>query len=193
MISRLDRQKGLDLLLKIIDTIIDLDVGLVILGAGNPLVQEALQNAVMRHPGHLCFRGGFDESLAHRIMAGADILLVPSRYEPCGLTQMYALKYGTVPIVRATGGLEDTIAAFNPETGDGTGFKFTRYEAREFLASIKEAIGFFDHTERWGKIMANGMKQDFSWQQSARQYLTVYRSVLGHDDQTNHAAPLQTR
>ena len=121
---------------------------------------------------------GFNEPLAHEIMAGVDIFLIPSRYEPCGLTQMYALKYGTVPVVRATGGLDDTINHFDAEAGTGNGFKFSRYESKAFYASIQEAVGFFKNTKLWKKIVANGMKADFSWDRSAQRYLELYRSVI---------------
>jgi len=142
MISRLDSQKGLDILVKILDDILSLDVGLVILGAGNASIQRTLKKAARNNPGRIGISIGFDERLAHRILAGADMFLIPSRYEPCGLTQMYALKYGTIPIVRATGGLEDTIVPFNKQTGKGNGFTFTDYKPGAFFASIRiVAIG----------------------------------------------------
>ncbi|MCD6560919.1 MAG: glycosyltransferase, partial [Deltaproteobacteria bacterium] len=120
----------------------------------------------------------FNEPLAHRIMAGADIFLVPSRYEPCGLTQMYALKYGTVPIVRATGGLNDSIDRFEPRTGKGNGFKFIPYNSSAFFQVLCEAEEIFRDKKAWEKLMENGMKADFSWGQSARRYLEIYRSVV---------------
>jgi starch synthase len=178
MISRLSAQKGLDLLVQILDDILSLDVGLVVLGSGDQHIQEAIQDAADRHPGRVGLKIGFDEALAHRIMAGADIFLVPSQYEPCGLTQMYALKYGTVPVVRATGGLDDTIVSFDPQTGTGNGFKFEPYEADAFLEAIEQAVHLFSNSETWKTIMANGMKEDFSWGRSAQNYLELYRSVL---------------
>ncbi len=178
MISRLDAQKGLDLLVKILDDIMALDVGLVVLGSGDEHIQGAIQEAAQRHPGRVGLTIGFDEPLAHRIIAGADIFLLPSRYEPCGLTQMYALKYGTVPVARATGGLEDTIAAFNPEKGDGNGFKFKPYEPGAFLGAVQRAIETFQDPKSWNRIITNGMKEDFSWDRSARKYLELYRSLM---------------
>jgi starch synthase len=178
MVSRLDVQKGLDLLVQILDDILSLDVGLVILGSGDEQIQQAIQQAAQRYPGRISLRIGFDEPLAHRIMAGADIFLIPSRYEPCGLTQMYALKYGTVPVVRATGGLDDTIVQFVSRTGRGNGFKFHPYEAAAFLRAIQEAVALFTDLKAWRKLMANGMKADFSWEQSARKYLELYKSLL---------------
>jgi len=178
IISRLDAQKGLDLCLQTLDDILALDVGLVILGSGPETVQQVIQEAADRHPGRVGLRFGFDEPLAHRIMAGVNILLIPSQYEPCGLTQMYALKYGTVPVVRATGGLEDTIVQFNFQTKEGNGFKFGPYEPAAFLAAVREAADLYQDTGTWKRLMANGMKADFSWDRSARTYLDIYRSVL---------------
>ena len=177
MISRLDAQKGLDLLVKIVDEVVALDVGLVLLGAGDEHFEQALKEAVERSAGRVGLRIGFDEALAHRIMAGVDIFLVPSRYEPCGLTQMYALKYGTVPVVRATGGLDDTILQFDPRTGKGNGFTFKPYEAAAFLQAIRKTVALFTDLKAWRKLMANGMKADFSWEKSARKYLELYKSL----------------
>jgi starch synthase len=110
-------------------------------------------------------------------MAGIDMLLVPSRYEPCGLTQIYALKYGTVPIVRATGGLDDTIEAFDLGSGEGTGFKFSDYEASAFLDKIREALEVFDDRPGWMKLIENGMRADFSWEKSAQEYVSLYEQL----------------
>ena len=119
----------------------------------------------------------FDESLAHRMLAGADLLLVPSRYEPCRLTQIYALRYGTVPVVRATGGLDDTIIPFDPASGEGNGFKFSGYEPQAFLASIREALDLFHRPTHWKRLMGNGMEADFSWKRSAERYVELYQSL----------------
>ncbi|MBW2647791.1 MAG: glycosyltransferase, partial [Deltaproteobacteria bacterium] len=125
---------------------------------------------------------GYNNQLAHKIMAGADIFLMPSRYEPCGLTQMYALRYGAVPIVRDTGGLSDTIQQFVPETGEGTGFKFVDYNASSFLGTIKNALKLFQNKKVWTRIVKNGMKADFSWKRSAEEYLKVYQKASAHKD-----------
>lgn len=178
MISRLDAQKGLDLLVDNLDEVLEPDVGLVVLGSGDERIQEALQETAERHAGRVGLSIGFDEPLAHRIMAGVDIFLIPSRYEPCGLTQMYALKYGTVPVVRATGGLEDTIVPFDPQTGAGNGFKFGPYDSQAFLTAIQEAVNLFEDSESWNKLVRNGMKADFSWDRSAQSYLELYQSIL---------------
>lgn len=177
MISRLDAQKGLDLLVQILDELLSLDVGLVILGAGDEHIQKAIQETAESHPGRLGLEIGFNDPLAHRIMAGADMLLVPSRYEPCGLTQIYALKYGTAPIVRATGGLDDTIQQFDPGSGKGNGFKFVEYEAKAFLGRIREALKVFHDGPGWMKLVENGMQADFSWEKSAREYIRLYEKI----------------
>jgi len=178
MISRLDAQKGLDLLVKILDDILALDVGLVVLGSGDERIQQDIRKATRRYPGRVALKIGFDEPLAHRIMAGVDVFLVPSRYEPCGLTQIYALKYGTVPIVRATGGLDDTIVPFDLKTGEGNGFKFRPYEPDAFLDAVRVAVELFQDSKAWKKLMANGMKADFSWERSAQSYLELYESLI---------------
>jgi starch synthase len=178
MITRLDAQKGVDLLVKIIDDLLALDAGLVVLGSGEERIQEALKEAAYSHAGRIGLTIGFDEQLAHRIIAGADIFLIPSRYEPCGLTQMYALRYGTIPVVRATGGLEDTITAFDPAKGTGTGFKFEPYDPESFLAAAQQAVEIFQDNESWNKIIANAMNEDFSWNRSAGKYQELYQSVI---------------
>ena len=177
MISRLDVQKGFDLLLSTIAPIMETGAGLVILGAGNEWIAHELAEVQKRHPGRMALRTGFDVNLAHRIMAGSDIFLMPSLYEPCGLTQMYALKYGTVPVARGTGGLEDTISSFDPATLDGNGFKFYPYDSKAFLSTIRQAADLYHHRETWKRLMHNGMKMDFSWDRSAKDYVDIYRSV----------------
>jgi starch synthase len=178
MISRLSAQKGLDLLVRILDDLLEMDVGLVVLGSGDEEIQKAIQEVAERHPGRVGLKIGFDEPLAHRIMAGTDMFLIPSHYEPCGLTQMYALKYGTVPVVRATGGLDDTIVPFDVRTGEGNGFKFGPYEAGAFLETIRQAVELCKDAKMWKRLAANGMKADFSWDRSAQSYLDLYQSLL---------------
>jgi starch synthase len=177
MVSRLDAQKGLDLMVEILDDLLEWEVGLVILGAGSDKIQRAIQRSAERHPGRVALKVGFDEPLAHRIMAGADVFVIPSRYEPCGLTQMYALKYGTVPLVRSTGGLDDTIAAYDPASGKGTGFKFVPYEPAAFLAAVRRARDLYGDHKAWQRLVMNCMKSDYSWDRSAEGYLGLYRSL----------------
>ncbi|OEU50637.1 MAG: starch synthase [Desulfobacterales bacterium C00003060] len=177
VVSRLVAQKGCGLLVQVIEDLLMLDVGLVILGVGEERYQTLLGKFSEKYPESIAVRIGFDESLAHRIMAGADMFLIPSQYEPCGLTQVYALKYGTVPIVRATGGLGDTIDAFDPDSGEGTGFKFSEYEAKAFLNKIKDALKLFEDGPAWMRLVRNGMRADFSWEKSAREYISLYEKV----------------
>jgi starch synthase len=178
MVSRLDTQKGLDLLVKSLGRILALDVGLVILGSGDRGIEKAIQKAAKRHSNRVGLFIGFDDPLAHRLMAGVDMLLMPSRYEPCGLTQIYALKYGTIPVVRAVGGLDDTIQQFDPNTGEGNGIKFDTYTSRAFLDRLQYAVDLFKNEKTWRGLIRESMKADFSWKYSAREYLKLYESVL---------------
>ena len=177
-ISRLSGQKGGDLLLAVAEDLVKQGGLLFILGKGEEVYERAFRELGERHRDRVAVVIDFDEALAHRIMAGADLLLVPSLYEPCGLTQMYALRYGTVPVVRATGGLEDTITSFDPASGGGNGFKFSGYEPQAFLSAIRSALELFDQPTRWKRLMENGMKADFSWDRSARSYADLYQSVV---------------
>ena len=178
MISRLSSQKGFDLILEIAEDAVNLNVLLAILGEGDEVYQSALVELSRKHGRNVAVRIGFDDPLAHRIMAGADMLLIPSLYEPCGLTQMYALKYGTVPIVRATGGLDDTIKPFDPAKKSGNGFKFGPYKAEALLGAVEEALTLFRNKEAWKTLIQNGMKEDFSWDRSARKYLEIYQALI---------------
>jgi starch synthase len=125
-------------------------------------------------PQKIAVKVAYDNAVAHKIEAGSDMFLMPSRYEPCGLNQIYSLKYGTVPVVRATGGLDDTIEAWEPRTGKGTGFKFTEYVGESLLLTIKEALRAYRETSSWQQLMRNGMSKDFSWSNSAKEYVRVY-------------------
>jgi starch synthase len=177
MVSRMDVQKGFDLLLTAADNLLQYNVALVLLGSGDREIEEQIVSKAIQHPGKMAVRIGLDESLAHRIMAGADMFLVPSRYEPCGLTAMYAMKYGTIPVVRATGGLEDTITAFDPQTGKGSGFKFGPYDPLTFLAAVEQAVNVFQNKDDWNRIVENAKGTNFSWKKSALEYLDLYFSI----------------
>lgn len=177
IVGRLVDQKGLDLLLPIVPDLVLAGARLVILGSGLPRYQEALLEAAARYPGRVGVRIGFDNRLAHLIEAGSDLFLMPSRYEPCGLNQMYSLRYGTVPVVRATGGLADTVAPFRKETGRGTGFLFTDYDSAALLEALRAALALYADPPAWRRLMQNGMAEDFSWDRSARQYMTLYRRI----------------
>jgi len=150
-------------------------VKIVVLGAGESKYEKMMRDLAATHPGKLSVKVTYDNALAHKVEAGADIFLMPSRYEPCGLNQIYSLRYGTVPVVRATGGLDDTIEAFDPATGRGTGFKFQPYDAAGLLGAMRKALAIFQNEPvTWRRIQTNGMAQDFSWQVSAIEYARLY-------------------
>jgi len=178
MISRLTDQKGFDLLVEILEDLFTLDIGFVLLGTGEQKYHDLFTQVAQKYPQKAGIRIAYDDRLAHKIEAGADLFLMPSKYEPCGLNQIYSLKYGTIPVVRATGGLDDTIINYDPATKRGNGFKFVRYDAKEFLNQIKVAIGFYSQPEHWRKLVHNAMTSDFSWQRSAEAYLQLYRKAL---------------
>jgi starch synthase len=180
MVSRLADQKGLDLVAAVAERLVAEDLGLVILGTGEEKYHRLFSELARRHPENVAVRLGFDNELAHKIEAGADIFLMPSRFEPCGLNQMYSLRYGTVPMVHATGGLYDTVKPFDPERGEGVGFRFNRYEPEALWEAIEGATRMFYRPSLWQQLMRNGMAVDFSWEHSARLYLALYeRAVAG--------------
>ena len=183
MISRLAAQKGFDLLAEAADELFALDVGLIVLGTGDEKYQRLLAEMAQRYPGKMALSIAFDNRLAHKIEAGCDIFLMPSRYEPCGLNQIYSLKYGTIPLVRATGGLDDTVESFDPGTGKGNGFKFFSYSAAELVEKVNEAVGIFLHDKaNWRKLMQNAVAGDFSWEKSAESYVELYLKALSHSE-----------
>ncbi len=178
LISRLVDQKGFDLIAAIADELTDLDASFVLLGNGDRRYEDLWLGLAARHPDRIGTRIGFDEPLAHLIEAGADLFLMPSRFEPCGLNQMYSLRYGTVPLVRAVGGLYDTVRNFNPRTGEGTGFSFDDYSAQALLNTLRWALEIYRDRATWQRIQCEGMTQDFSWDASARQYVKVYERAV---------------
>ncbi len=179
MITRLADQKGLDLVAQIIPHLLRKKVVFVLLGTGEEKYHILFENLARRYPKKTGISIAYDNSMAHKIEAGADMFLMPSRYEPCGLNQMYSLRYGTIPIVRATGGLDDTIVEFDPKTGQGNGFKFHRYDAGDFLAAINRAMEQYRRKRTWDKLIENAMRCDFSWDASAKKYLRLYKRLLG--------------
>ncbi len=178
MISRLDVQKGFDLIEEIIDDIFTLDLQLVLLGTGDERFHDLFRKVEEKYPNKFRAFLTFDNNLAHLIEAASDIFLMPSRFEPCGLNQLYSLKYGSVPLVRETGGLADTVIDFDEENKTGTGFTFENYNSSELLDTIKRAIRVFAKRRTWYKIMKQGMDQDFSWNRSAAAYVELYRKAL---------------
>jgi starch synthase len=175
MISRLDSQKGFDLLAEIIDDIMKLNLQFILLGTGEPKYHRLFTDISARYKDKFKVFLQFNNKLAHLIEAASDIFLMPSRYEPCGLNQMYSMIYGTIPIVRNTGGLADTVSDFNESTGEGTGFVFEEYESSELLDCIRKVVKLFGKKRKWYKMIKRGMDQDFSWDRSARKYVDIYR------------------
>ena len=174
MISRLADQKGFDLLHEIADKLLSLEVKLIILGTGEQKYHIFLSGLEKKYPGKAKIYLKYDNKLAHLIEAGADIFLMPSRYEPCGLNQMYSLRYGTVPVVRETGGLADTIQDYDTQNQKGTGFVFKDYNGDELLSAIKRALILFKNRAAWKNLMLQGMEKDFSWEASAKKYIQLY-------------------
>jgi len=177
VISRLAEQKGIDLVAESLEAILDVGGQLVLLGTGEPALEERFRTAAAAHPGRVAAVIGFDVALSHKIEAGADFFLMPSRYEPCGLNQMYSLRYGTIPIVRATGGLDDTVTPFDRKTGEGNGLKFEAATADALALAIYRAAGLYRDPAARSRLRANGMQGDFSWERSAREYEALYREV----------------
>jgi len=179
VVSRLTPQKGTELIIEIAEALAVEDLYLVILGSGDAVYEDALRTATLAHADRIGVRFGYDETLAHKIEAGADMFLMPSQYEPSGLNQMYSLRYGTVPVVRATGGLDDTI-------DEGTGFKFQEYSAQAFLEAIRAAATAYADPKGWEARMRRGMRTDYSWRASAAEYAALYQRLL--DGGTNAAS-----
>ncbi len=177
IVSRFAAQKGFDLITQIMDRLAREEMIMVVLGSGDKPYEEMFQRLAKQFPNKIAIKVAFDNGIAHKIEAGADMFLMPSRYEPCGLNQIYSLKYGTVPIVRATGGLDDTIEPWDARTGKGTGFKFTDYTGEALLATIKQALLAYQDPSSWQTLMRNGMARDFSWGASAREYGKIYDRV----------------
>ena len=176
MTTRFFERKGIDLVENILDDLMRLDVGFVIQGTGEERHHYLLQEFSLKYPKHMGLMIGYTEELTHQIIAGADIFLMPSRYEPCGLDQLYCLRYGTIPVVRATGGLDETVEEFDPATGQGTGFKFTGYTPAELLGAVQRALAVFQQPPVWEALMKHNMALDYSWTKTAGpKYVDLYR------------------
>jgi starch synthase len=174
IISRLAGQKGFDILAEAMDDLVKMDLCVVILGTGEAKYEKQFAALGKKYPGRLGVRVAFDNVLAHKIEAGSDMFLMPSKYEPCGLNQMYSLKYGTIPIVRATGGLDDTIRRFDPKTSEGNGFKFSAYSPQALLEETQRALDIFQDKKTWAALVQKAMTMDFSWKKSAHKYDEIY-------------------
>jgi starch synthase len=177
IVSRFADQKGFDLLSEAAADLLAEDLAIVALGAGEAKHEKMFREMAARFPDKLAVKIAYDNGLAHKIEAGADMFLMPSRYEPCGLNQIYSLRYGTVPVVRATGGLDDTIEPFDAPGGQGTGFKFYDYRPEVLLAAVRQALSVYRDTTAWRRLQRNGMAKDFSWDASAAEYGRLYQTA----------------
>ena len=177
IVSRLTEQKGVEVLVGAVEKLVKSGVTLIVLGKGERKYEELLAGVAEEFPRRVAVRIAHDEELSHQIQGGADMLLVPSHFEPCGLTQLYALKDGTVPVVRATGGLEDTVQQYNPRSEDGTGFKFAAYTSAALVEATQQAILLHKQPKKWQKLMRNAMPRDFSWRVSAQKYEKLYAAL----------------
>lgn len=178
LVSRLVDQKGLNLIAEIIDKLMQKDIQFVVLGEGEPYYEQFFKNLKTNYPDKVATNIGFNGILAQRIYAGSDLFLMPSKFEPCGLGQLISLRYGTIPIVRATGGLADTIINYNPQTGIGNGFSFQDYEPAELLKTIQSAIGIYQDKQQWAKLVRSAMDSDHSWNRSAAEYMELYSRAI---------------
>jgi len=180
IVSRLDEQKGLDLVASILPNLVELDTQFVLLGTGKQSLQDLFADFARRYPRHVAAHLTFSNELAHQIEAGCDMYLMPSRYEPCGLNQLYSLRYGTAPIVRKTGGLADTITNCTPTSlakGTANGFSFETYAAPALLHAVRRALRLYSNPRAWRRLIQTGMRQDWSWNKSAREYQALYLKV----------------
>jgi len=179
MVSRLVDQKGLDLLAHILEEMLSMDLQMVVLGTGEKKYEDMFNHFAYKYPYKIAARLNFDDKLAHKIYGGSDILVMPSQFEPCGLSQMIAMRYGTIPVVRETGGLKDTVTPYNEFTGEGNGFSFHNYNAHELLFTVQRAIRlFFEDKVAWKGLAENARKSDFSWKNSANQYVELYQGMI---------------
>jgi len=179
MISRLVSQKGLDLVARVLNEVLELDLQMIVLGAGESSYEDMFKYAASQNPEKVSANIGYDDTLAHRIYAGSDMFLMPSLFEPCGLGQLFALRYGTIPIVRETGGLKDTVKALNEFTDEGNGFSFTNYNAHDMLFTIKRALSFYSKPDVWSRLVKKAICSDYSWDRSAEKYIEIYNKIIG--------------
>jgi starch synthase len=178
MVTRLSSQKGIDLVADSIEDIMRSGARVVILGRGEKYYHDRLQNLQKRYAGRLSVTLDYDNSYAHRIYAGSDIFLMPSQYEPCGLGQLIALRYGSIPVGRRTGGFADSVTEYDKSSGSGTGFLFQHYSSDEMYEAVQRALRLYQDREVWRNIVRNAMSQDFSWRQSVKAYLALYKKTL---------------
>ena len=178
IVSRLVSQKGWDLLTCVLKELLELDLQMIVLGGGDSSYEDMFKYAAYKNPDKAYVYIGYDDTLAHRIYAASDIFLMPSSFEPCGLGQLFALRYGTIPIVRETGGLKDTVIPFNEFTNEGNGFSFTNYNAHDMLFTIKRALSFYSQTDVWDMLVKRAMNSNYSWESSAEKYIDIYNKMI---------------
>jgi len=178
-VGRLTEQKGIDIIIESMEKIVSSGFGMVLLGAGDAVYEKRLKGLGAAYKGKFTVKIGFDNTLAHKIEAGSDIFVIPSRYEPCGLNQMYSLRYGTIPVVRATGGLDDTITDYTDDPEKGNGFKFEDASSPDFMDALRRALKSYRDKSVWRMLQKRGMELDFSWERSADEYLALYRRLKG--------------
>lgn len=184
LVSRLVSQKGLDLIACIFDEMMDMDVQFVAVGTGDRHYEEMLRQAALRYPGRVSANILFDEALSRMVYAGADLFLMPSLFEPCGIAQLIAMRYGALPVVRETGGLKDTVVSYNEQSGAGNGFSFKNYNAHDMLFTIRRAISLYKDKKLWGQLVASVMNSNFDWDKSAGDYAALYRNLINRE--ANH-------
>lgn len=182
MITRLTKQKGLDLVRGVFHEIMATGLQLVVLGTGDPEFEQFFRDMSAQYPEQCGVYIGFDENLAHQVYAGSDLFLMPSKFEPCGLSQMIAMRYGSIPVVRETGGLNDTVQPYNEFNGEGNGFSFANFNAHDMLFTIQRALSFYHKRENWLKLAKNAMETDYSWAQSAKQYNELYTDLISRSE-----------
>lgn len=179
MVTRLTHQKGIDLLCQSADSILtSTDISIILLGSGDAYLEKCLYNLAERYPSRVGVRIGYDDSLARKIYAGSDVFLMPSRFEPCGISQLIAMKYGALPLVHETGGLADTVLSYNEYNNSGWGFSFAMYSSHDLEYTIKRAISFYRQDDLWQKLTARAMKKNYSWKRSAMLYVSLYEQIL---------------
>ena len=181
MISRIVEQKGFSLLLDALDQLMELNLQLIILGTGDKKIEKQILRFQKKYADRISLNQTFDDTLAHMIEAGSDIFLMPSAYEPCGMNQMYSLKYGTIPIVHKVGGLSETIEEYNPDTKTGNGFVFEKFTAKDMIRAVKKALRVYKKKDMWNELQRSGMQVDYSWDRSAKEYLNLYTMLCDED------------
>ena len=177
LVSRFTEQKGLDLLIYIMDELLKKDIQLIVHGNGDKYYEDALRSFEGKYSKNYRLIQGFKEDMARKIYSGGDIFLMPSLFEPCGISQMIALNYGNIPVVREVGGLKDTISPFNEFTGEGNGFSFANYNGEEFLKVIEYALGIYEDKDKWNEVFKNALKSKFTWEKSAKEYVEIYKNL----------------